>query len=149
MRSFSVKWLLFLAPILPLWGDLFEEEIQSCKRDGDCSVFDHQEETGFFAFVSFSMPDSLWLEMSKGLEENGGTFVIEGIPNDDFQNFLEKVFDFRKMGILAPISIDPDAFEEYQITAVPTFVLEQKKGFRKVVGNVSVDYALRKLRGED
>ena len=145
----SLVFLLLLFAIPSAFSSsIFEEELSACSREKGCFQGGQEKESDFFAFVSFSMPESLWVEMSYGLEKNGGVFVLRGFPKDSFQKFLEKVMDFRKKGINAPVVVDPDAFEKYQITAVPTFVLEKEGGFRKVVGNVSVDYALEKLREE-
>ncbi len=148
MRNFFSKWIFCFVPVASLLASPFGAEIESCKRGEGCFDFDQEEEPSFFAFVSFSMPESLWFEMSKGLEENGGTFVLRGMPNNSFQEFAIKLLEYRKKGINAPINIDPDAFEEYQITSVPTFVLDEGRGYRKIEGNVSISYALKKLKGE-
>ena len=149
MRHFAFKWLIFLVPIFPLFGSGFEDEIEICKRGEGCFVLDQNEDTDFFAFISLSMPEQVLLEMSKGLVENGGAFVLQGLPNNSFEELILVIFEFRKKGIEAPVTVDPYAFEKYQVTSVPTFVLEQARGYRKVVGNVTVDYALKTLREED
>ncbi|NGX50731.1 MAG: hypothetical protein K1060chlam2_00581 [Chlamydiae bacterium] len=115
-----------------------------CSQGG---VFSENQEPTFLAFVSFSMPQELWIQMSRELEQIGGTFVLRGMPNNSFQNFLTHVMELRERGVHAPIGIDPDSFEKYKITAVPTFVLLKKDGFEKTIGNVSVTYALEKMEG--
>ena len=137
---------LLLAKQAAFSSSLFEEELSSCLKGGCFDTSQEHQEPLFRAFVSFSMPKTTWIEMSKGLERHGGAFVLRGLPNNSFQRFFEKVLEMRKGGVRAPITIDPEAFAEYGIRAVPTFVLETEKGYRKVVGNVTVDYALRKLK---
>jgi len=101
----------------------------------------------FFACISFSVPEESWKQISHHLEKIGGEFVLKGFPNNSFEDFLKKVMDMRQKGILAPITIDPSLFEEYNIETVPTFILVKEEGFKKVVGNVSVPYALEEMGG--
>ena len=117
-----------------------------CSQD---SEFIENQEPTFFAFVSFSMPEALWIQMSRELERIGGSFILRGMPNNSFQDFLSKAMDLRKRGVDVPIRIDPDSFEKYGVTAVPTFVLLKEEGFEKVVGNVSIAYALEKMGGAE
>ena len=133
MRRLRILLLLFVAS--SIFGEI------CCSRSGEL------EDTtpSFFAFISFSIPESSLKEMSMHLEKIGGQFVLRGMPNNSFEDFLKKVMELREKGILAPITIDPDRFEEYGIEAVPTFVLVKDKGFKKVVGNVSIPYAIEKM----
>lgn len=142
-------WTFLLIPTFLFGSNLFEEQIASCKRGDGCFVPEQTEDLTFLACVSFSMPERVWLEISKGLEAHGGAFVLRGMPNNSFQDFLIKILEWRKKGIHAPITVDPNVFEKYQIDAIPTFILEGEKGYRKVVGNVTIDYALRKLEGDN
>ena len=126
--------------------------------------FSVEKEPEFFAFVSLSITETTLKQMSKELERIGGAFVFRGMPNDSFSDFIKKVLHFREQGILAPILVDPDAFSEYNVTEVPTFVYlppstetlsaeELSRAFedmsypkyKKIVGNVSIPYALDKM----
>jgi conjugal transfer pilus assembly protein TrbC len=133
-----------------------------CLEDG--TDFAIEKEPEFFAFVSLSIPETTLKQMSKELERIGGSFVFRGMPNDSFNEFIKKVMHFRELGILAPILVDPDAFAEYSVTEVPTFVYlppseeilsaeELSRAsedtsypkYKKIVGNVSIPYALEKM----
>ena len=117
---------------------------QGCLR-GQEYLQNEAEESPLRVFASFSMPEETWIQLSKDLEKIGGIFVLKGLPNGSFQEFLQKVMELRKKGVAVSIEIDPDSFEKYEVTAVPTFVLVNGESFEKVVGNVSVSYALEKL----
>lgn len=125
------------------------------------------EEASFLAFVSLSIPEASLKEMSKHLERIGGQFVFRGLPNNSFEDFLKVVMDFREKGIFAPILVDPESFEEYGVTEVPTFVLSSpsreilnaeglsraseamlNEKHKKVVGNVSIPYALEIMKNK-
>ncbi len=47
------------------------------------------------------------------------------------------------MGVLAPILVDPEAFESFTIEKVPTFVLKQRKSVEKYEGNIPLADVLR------
>ena len=119
-----------------------------------------EKETEFYAFVSMSMPKATLKEISEHLERIGGSFVLRGLPGGSFTDFIQEVAVLRRMDINAKIQIDPDLFEDYSVTAVPTFVYLPPKNsealkrafedtpypeYKKIVGNVSVPWALRKM----
>jgi len=113
--------------------------------------FQPEKETEFYAFVSMSMPKATLKEISEHLERIGGSFVLRGLPGGSFTDFIQEVSTLRRMDIKANIQINPDLFEDYSVTAVPTFVyLPPKKNeeipeYKKIVGNVSVPWALREM----
>lgn len=119
-----------------------------CDRDFDEAYIQYaqKEEPTLLAFVSLSIPESSLKEMSKHLEKIGGQFIFRGMPKGSFEEFLKVVMDFREKGILVPILVDPESFEEYGVTEVPTFVYVEGENFKKVVGNVSIPYALKNLK---
>ncbi len=119
-----------------------------CSREFDMDLY-HNEEPTFLAFVSLSLPEASFKEISSHLEKIEGQFVFRGIPNHSFEGFLKVIIGFREKGILAPIIVDPESFEEYDVTEVPTFVLIQGKTFKKVIGNVSIPYVLETFNTKD
>lgn len=94
-------------------------------------------------FMSFSVPLETWLDYSKVLEKLEGVFILRGLPENSFDVLARKLMEFRKSGINAPIQIDPEAFDQYDITAVPTLVIEDESGQDKIAGNIRLDAALR------
>jgi len=140
------------------------QSLHACCSIDEGIDFPIEKEPEFFAFVSLSIPETSLKQMSKELERIGGSFVFRGMPNDSFNDFIKKVLHFREQGILAPILVDPDAFSEYNVTEVPTFVYlppsietlsteELSRAsedtsypkYKKIVGNVSIPYALEKM----
>lgn len=140
--------------------------LNACCGSSDAFEMDDRslEEEEFYAFVSFSIPESSLKEISKHLERIGGSFVFRGMPNGSFNAFILKVKELREKDILAPILVDPDLFNEYAVTEVPTFVYllpsreilsaeELSRAFedtsypkyKKIVGNVSVPFVLREM----
>ena len=114
--------------------------------DDDFSLdYDVEKETEFYAFVSLSMPKNTLKEISNHLEKIGGVFVFRGLPGGSFANFVSEVAGLRDLEINANISIDPDLFEDYGVEVVPTFVYVKEDDFKKIVGNVSVPWALREM----
>ena len=140
-----------------------------CGDSGEGFPLDYkiENEPEFYVFVSLSMPKSTLKEISNHIEKIGGTFVFRGFPKGSFSEFLKEVVALRALDINAHITIDPDLFEDYSVTAVPTFVYlpSPKKSeaigraeelsrasedtpsleYKKVVGNVSVPWALREM----
>ncbi len=100
------------------------------------------------AFVSFSMPTSLWIELSRALQEVGGAMVLRGLPDDSFPLLAKKLTRLTKQGVEAPVILDPRLFDEYDIQAVPAIVVDDGVSFDKISGSVSLDYALEQFASE-
>jgi len=96
-------------------------------------------------FISFSVPIDTWLDYSTHLEQLNGEFVIRGLPENSFQILSQKMMEFRKHGINAPVQIDPEAFELYRISVVPTISLEEETHRDQISGNIRLDAALQKF----
>ena len=104
-------------------------------------------ENSIMVFASFSMPDTLWVSLSKELEKQEGAFVLRGIPNNSFPDLAKKILALREKGVFAPILLDPIKFKDYEISKVPTIVQIKEDGFDKISGTVSLHYALNLFRG--
>lgn len=96
-------------------------------------------------FMSFSAPTETWLEHSKTLEKLNGVFIIRGLPENSFQVFSQQIMEFRKKDIQAPIQIDPDAFDFYGVSSIPTIVIEDGSNSDKITGNIRLESALRRV----
>lgn len=105
-------------------------------------IFSDQQ---IFVFMSFSIPDDIWISLSKELEIVGGSFVIRGLPEQSFQKLAAKILSLKEKGVNAPIQIDPKKFQEYQIQSVPTFLIKNGKIFDIATGNISLKYVLETL----
>jgi conjugal transfer pilus assembly protein TrbC len=118
-----------------------EKKCTGCKSTSEDTV-DHD----LLIFVSFSMPEEVFLSLSKEIEKLGsGALVIRGLPKNSFKELAKKVFHLRERGVKSPISIDPNKFEEYHIDSVPTFVRIKGKDFDKITGNITLNYALEQF----
>jgi len=95
-----------------------------------------------YVFMSFSVPISIWQQLSQLLEKIGGAFVLRGLPGNSFQDYSEKVQEMTTMKIRAPILVDPLLFSKYEIQAVPAFLIEEPNHFDLIAGNISLVYAL-------
>jgi type-F conjugative transfer system pilin assembly protein TrbC len=88
------------------------------------------------------MPDETWLNLSSELEHYAGVFVLGGLPNNSFQEFSRKLAKLKQKGMSAAVLIDPNLFREYHIQNSPTFVFTDGSKVHKIVGNISLKYAL-------
>jgi type-F conjugative transfer system pilin assembly protein TrbC len=93
--------------------------------------------------ISFSMPDSLILSLSKQMESVHGSFVLNGIPNVSFQEFAEKIKRLRFSGVLSEFVIDPDLFTSLEVDRVPFFIATDGTKLASMSGNVSLSHFLR------
>jgi conjugal transfer pilus assembly protein TrbC len=98
--------------------------------------------------ISCSVPDSVWVELSRELEKINGAFVLRGLPENSFRKLSEKILSLQKLGVNAPIQIDPKFFSSNQIESVPTFLILEEGKIDKISGNISIRYALQKLSEE-
>ncbi len=99
-------------------------------------------------FISFSVPKESWKELSFALEKLHGRFVLQGLPQNSFPELALKILELRNFGILAPIAIDPLAYEVQGVTAVPTLLLESSGKVDIVSGNIPVRTALKIIADE-
>lgn len=107
--------------------------------------------TKFRIFVSFGVPESVLLNLDKVARKIGAKLVIRGLKNNSFKETISTIkamneshsSDTSQSGVV--IDIDPKAFEEFGVHAVPSFVLSNGHKFDKIVGNLSIPYVLGKF----
>jgi len=136
---------------LSLASKTTESQETKCPSGGCFEGAPAEEDYPLLVFISFSMPEASLLSFAKELESCGGVFVVRGLPNNSFSEFFNKLNHLKEIGMDAPILIDPDSFEEYEVTEVPTIVLKGDEAFDKMTGNVPVSYALETFseKGEE
>jgi conjugal transfer pilus assembly protein TrbC len=93
---------------------------------------------GFYVFVSLSMPKSLLEQYDKLAKQIGAKLVMRGFKNNSFKETV--AVTQRTL-----IQVDPVAFKKFNVTSVPSFVLSNNNQFDKLVGNVSIKYALEQF----
>jgi type-F conjugative transfer system pilin assembly protein TrbC len=93
-------------------------------------------------FVSFSMPEASLKALSDAASKHKAVLVMHGLYENSFVKTAEKL---RSMGVV--VDINPELFETYQVDNVPVFVrLQYGKEVARLSGNVSLDFAVSKLR---
>lgn len=100
-------------------------------------------------FISLSVPEAIWLQLSEELKKIGGIFVLRGLPNNSFKSLAYHLLNLKRKGIEAPIQIHPQLFKEHGIEKVPAFLVRNEHGFNKLSGNVSLKYALDLFEKEE
>ena len=98
-----------------------------------------------YIFVSFSMPDSALKSYYIEAEQVGARLVMRGLKNNSFLDTKAKA---DEIGI--SFDIDPNLFEEYQITAVPAIIVNSEgKGVKRLTGHMSLHDALEIMNKEN
>ncbi len=98
--------------------------------------------------VSFSMTDQALLSLAEELESLGGVLILRGLPDNSFKELAKRLTSLKNKGLQAAIQINPQLFQDYNITQVPTFILREEKEWYKLSGHVSLDYALEQFEKE-
>jgi type-F conjugative transfer system pilin assembly protein TrbC len=96
------------------------------------ALFSDSTTPSLLVFMSFSVPLESWKETSFYLEKLNGAFVLQGLPNNSFEELAKQIIQLRQKGIRAPILLDPHTFTTYNVTSSPTFVLIQDSHHDKI-----------------
>ena len=102
-----------------------------------CAADNVVQEPELLVFVSFSMPETSLKTLAQQVRKADGKLIFRGLVNGSFKLMSEKL---RHLG--EEVWIDPTLFAKYKITKVPTFIYRG----RRLTGNVTLDYALKKMR---
>jgi len=99
-------------------------------------------EPELYIFISFAMPKKLIEEYYKTSEQYNARLVLRGFKENSFRQTVNMLQEFLADSGAA-IIIDPNLFEQYNITQVPSFVqTKDGKIFNKLTGAVSVAYVM-------
>ena len=110
------------------------------KINSSCS---NAKKEGLRIFVSFSMPETLLVSLDQQARKIGAKLVVIGLKNNSFKETFSYVKSINEKGLV--IDIDPKSFEEFSITQVPSFVINQGGVYDKLTGNVSISYVLKEF----
>ena len=98
------------------------------------------------AFVSLSMPEKNLHQIASEVAKYDGVLVLRGLKDNSFKKtakILQPIINDTKISF----NIDPETFKEYNITQVPSYVLEDHEGNHdKMIGNVTIPYFLEQIR---
>lgn len=95
--------------------------------------------------ISLSMPVSSLLALSEELNQVGGCFVLQGLPENSWTVLASKLIELDERGVAVPILIDPRLFEEWKVSQVPVFIVQEGDRYDKVSGNITLAKALELL----
>ena len=91
-----------------------------------------------YVFVSFSMGNEALKSYYLEAQKEGASLVMQGLRNN---SFLETKAKATELGI--NFDINPNLFEKYQITVIPTIIMDDDKGeIKKLTGHISLHDAL-------
>lgn len=101
-------------------------------------------------FVSFSMPQTLLLQSFEQAERLHVTVVFNGLIDNSMPETASKLSRLTGRYPELSIQIDPVAFEDFGIDAVPALVVSQGPIFDVIRGNLALSDALALIheRGE-
>lgn len=127
--------------IIPTELDLIDQialGYDQIKKQNTCS---ENRKDGLYIFVSLSMPKNILEQYNQIAKQIGAKLVIRGFKNNSFKETIEVT---QKL----VCQVDPVAFKKFNITSVPSFVLSNNDQFDKLVGNVSIKYALEQFEAK-
>ncbi len=120
-----------IASILALLLTIASPKCRECQEK--------QDDRTLLIFMSFSLPLESWKEYSAIAERAGGTLVLQGIPDNSFLAFSDKMEELRKNGVRAAIDIDPPLFKKYGVEAVPVIVVQDGQESDRIAGHTQVE----------
>ena len=101
----------------------------------------NNKKDGLSIFVSLSMPKNLLEQYDAIAKKIGAKLVMRGFKNNSFKETIQYT---QKI----VVQVDPVAFKKFGVTSVPSFVLSSGDKFDKLVGNISINYALTRFKDE-
>ncbi len=125
------------------------------KEEG--TVLDHEL---VYVFLSSSIPTEIirdWINLMSDIKTSKVVFVLKGVPggiNNPDSRWFERIY--RKNDDCSPqkgdceynnykIEVKPEVFDKYQISAVPTVVVETKQSSYSIAGDAGLDYLIEQL----
>lgn len=96
-------------------------------------------------FVSFSIPRSGLVTMLNNAAQFAVPVNVRGMINNDFRQTANTFFEMTKDSNKGGVQINPKAFRQYGITAVPALVVTCGNKFDRVSGDIRIDGLLRKV----
>lgn len=115
-----------------------------------------------YVFVSTSMPKPLLKAYASEAKKYGGVLVFKGLPSGSFKELAVLVGELNTGSIdaasdtsLPGMQIDDEAFDRFEVSAVPTIILSTTSEYQphqitqviydKITGNVGIKYALEQF----
>jgi len=99
-----------------------------------------------YVFVSFSLPENLFIETLKESSSLKLPVLLNGLYQNDLQKTAQKIIELIKEAPNLEMQINPNAFEKFNIKAVPAVVVARKNCFDVVYGNLTIKESLAKIK---
>ena len=98
-----------------------------------------------YYFLSFSLPDEALGRLIDQASRYAIPATVRGLIDNNMQKTTAKMFDLVKETNRGGLSVDPEAFGRYGITAVPALVVRCGSTFDVVYGDISLKGLLKKV----
>ncbi|MBW8308821.1 MAG: type-F conjugative transfer system pilin assembly protein TrbC [Candidatus Paracaedibacteraceae bacterium] len=121
-----------------------QAELLYKKAISDLKTMSHSQSDQILIFISFSMPEASLKALADSITFSGQkvTLVLRGLVENSFKKTALKIKELK-----TEMEINPQSFEAYKITQVPTFImLREGKETARLSGNVTLSFAATKLR---
>lgn len=99
-------------------------------------------------FVSFSVPPEGLKLMLQETRRFGIPATVRGLVNNNLRETVQRVQALVQDGGADGVQIDPTAFREYGIGAVPVLVVRCERGLDVVRGNLRLEEGLKRIAKE-
>lgn len=121
-----------------------ENANQRCITNKTPLLLIEDRETKILMFVSFSMPEASLKSLFQETQKHNAVLIMRGLYQGGFMQTAQKL---QELGIT--IDINPELFETYNITSVPTFILlKNSHPTHMLRGNVTLEFATQKLKSK-
>lgn len=114
---------------------------------------DERLKDNIFVFISFSMSDNLisnYIVEARSLKERDNInviFVLRGFYKNSFRetsNKINKLTDGKHIAMI----VDPTLYEKYNVNQVPSIIKNNNNSYDKLIGSVTIRYALEVFEGD-
>ncbi|MDZ7324880.1 type-F conjugative transfer system pilin assembly protein TrbC [Kosakonia sacchari] len=99
-------------------------------------------------FVSFSIPEDELRSRVNDAADLGVTVSLRGMVNGDMRQTGTRVANLVKETNKGGMQIDPVSFRRYGVTSVPTLIVKCGKASDRVLGDITLRDALKKVAEE-
>lgn len=103
------------------------------------------EKNNTFIFISFSMPKQSIRQWAQAARDANIPVIVRGLINNSFKDTVKQLMEIDPTQTLS-IQLDPNRFKQYHITQVPAVVHDTGDEFNVLYGDVSLPFALERLK---
>lgn len=128
--------------------DSNQQAEQKTQRTEKTDQNQSSSEPQILVFVSLSLPKPSLVALARDAEKYNAKLILRGVKNNSFKEMLKAIQSLGEE-LEGAMEINPELFKEYDIKAVPTFVLVNSgREINRLRGNVSLSFAAQKLKEE-